>query len=45
MTQWKDDAFLRETGGAISAAATHLGCHARPGTPMMRKLGISRKDL
>ena len=36
---------LRETGGVISAAATRLGVPRTTLNAMMRKLGISRKDL
>ena len=36
---------LRETGGVISAAATRLGMPRTTLNAMMRKLGISRKDL
>jgi formate hydrogenlyase transcriptional activator len=36
---------LRETGGVISTAATRLGLHRTTLNAMMRKLGISRKDL
>ncbi len=36
---------LRETGGVVSTAATHLGIPRTTLNAMMRKLGISRKDL
>jgi transcriptional regulator of acetoin/glycerol metabolism len=36
---------LRETGGAVSAAATRLGLPRTTLNAMMRRLGISRKDL
>ncbi len=36
---------LRETGGVISKAATRLGMPRTTLNAMMRKLGISRKDL
>ncbi|MGZ3387621.1 MAG: AAA-type ATPase lid domain-containing protein, partial [Isosphaeraceae bacterium] len=36
---------FRETGGVISAAATRLGVPRTTLNAMMRKLGISRKDL
>jgi DNA-binding NtrC family response regulator len=36
---------LRETGGVISAAATRLGVPRTTLNAMMRKLGISRKNL
>ena len=36
---------LRETGGVISAAATRLGVPRTTLNAMMRKLGISRRDL
>jgi formate hydrogenlyase transcriptional activator len=36
---------LRETGGVVSTAATHLGLPRTTLNAMMRKLGISRKDL
>jgi formate hydrogenlyase transcriptional activator len=36
---------LRESGGVITAAATRLGLHRTTLNGMMRKLGISRKDL
>jgi transcriptional regulator with GAF, ATPase, and Fis domain len=36
---------LRETGGVVSAAATRLGMPRTTLNAMMRKLGISRKDL
>ncbi len=36
---------LRETGGVVSAAATRLGLPRTTLNAMMRKLGISRKDL
>ena len=36
---------LRETGGVISAAATRLGMPRTTLNAMMKKLGISRKDL
>jgi transcriptional regulator with GAF, ATPase, and Fis domain len=36
---------LRETGGGVSTAATRLGLPRTTLNAMMRKLGISRKDL
>ena len=36
---------LRETGGVISTAATRLGMPRTTLNAMMRKLGVSRKDL
>jgi transcriptional regulator with GAF, ATPase, and Fis domain len=36
---------LRECGGVITAAATRLGLHRTTLNAMMRKLGISRKDI
>jgi formate hydrogenlyase transcriptional activator len=36
---------LRETGGVVSTAATRLGMPRTTLNAMMRKLGISRKDL
>jgi DNA-binding NtrC family response regulator len=36
---------LRESGGVVTAAATKLGLHRTTLNAMMRKLGISRKDL
>jgi transcriptional regulator with GAF, ATPase, and Fis domain len=36
---------LRETGGVISEAANRLGMPRTTLNAMMRKLGISRKDL
>ena len=36
---------FRETGGVISAAATRLGMPRTTLNAMMKKLGISRKDL
>jgi transcriptional regulator with GAF, ATPase, and Fis domain len=36
---------LRESGGVITTAATRLGLHRTTLNAMMRKLGISRKDL
>jgi transcriptional regulator with GAF, ATPase, and Fis domain len=36
---------LRETGGVVSKAATRLGMPRTTLNAMMRKLGISRKDL
>lgn len=36
---------LRESGGVVTAAATRLGLHRTTLNAMMRKLGISRKDL
>jgi transcriptional regulator with GAF, ATPase, and Fis domain len=36
---------LRETEGVISTAATRLGLPRTTLNAMMRKLGISRKDL
>jgi transcriptional regulator with GAF, ATPase, and Fis domain len=37
--------ILRENGGVVTAAATRLGLHRTTLNAMMRKLGISRKDL
>ncbi len=37
--------ILRETGGVVSMAATRLGMPRTTLNAMMRKLGISRKDL
>ena len=36
---------LRESGGVVTAAATKLGLHRTTLNAMMRKLGISRKDI
>jgi transcriptional regulator with GAF, ATPase, and Fis domain len=36
---------LRETGGVVSTAATRLGLPRTTLNAMMRKLGVSRKDL
>ena len=36
---------LRECGGVISTAATRLGLHRTTLNAMMKKLGISRKDI
>jgi PAS domain S-box-containing protein len=36
---------LRESGGVVTTAATRLGLHRTTLNAMMRKLGISRKDL
>jgi PAS domain S-box-containing protein len=36
---------LRESGGVVTAAATRLGLHRTTLNAMMRKLGISRKDV
>jgi PAS domain S-box-containing protein len=36
---------LRECGGVVTTAATHLGLHRTTLNAMMRKLGISRNDL
>jgi PAS domain S-box-containing protein len=36
---------LRESGNVVTAAATKLGLHRTTLNAMMRKLGISRKDL
>jgi PAS domain S-box-containing protein len=36
---------LRESGNVVSTAATRLGLHRTTLNAMMRKLGISRKDL
>jgi transcriptional regulator with GAF, ATPase, and Fis domain len=36
---------LRESGGVVTAAATRLGLHRTTLNAMMRKLGVSRKDL
>jgi len=36
---------LRETNGVVSKAATRLGMPRTTLNAMMRKLGISRKDL
>ena len=37
--------ILRESGGVVTTAATRLGLHRTTLNAMMRKLGISRKDL
>src|ERR1035441_7271289 len=37
--------MLRESGGKVTTAATRLGLHRTTLNAMMRKLGISRKDL
>jgi PAS domain S-box-containing protein len=37
--------ILRETGGVVTAAATRLGLHRTTLNAMMRKLGITRKDI
>jgi formate hydrogenlyase transcriptional activator len=37
--------MLRESGGVVTTAATRLGLHRTTLNAMMRKLGISRKDL
>jgi transcriptional regulator with GAF, ATPase, and Fis domain len=37
--------ILRESGGVVTAAATRLGLHRTTLNAMMRKLGISRKEL
>ena len=37
--------ILRECGGVVTTAATRLGLHRTTLNAMMRKLGISRKDL
>jgi PAS domain S-box-containing protein len=36
---------LRESGGVVTSAATRLGLHRTTLNAMMRKLGVSRKDL
>ena len=36
---------LRESGSVVSTAATRLGLHRTTLNAIMRKLGISRKDL
>jgi transcriptional regulator with GAF, ATPase, and Fis domain len=36
---------LRESGGVVTTAATRLGLHRTTLNAVMRKLGISRKDL
>jgi transcriptional regulator with GAF, ATPase, and Fis domain len=36
---------LRESGGVVTTAATRLGLHRTTLNAIMRKLGISRKDL
>jgi formate hydrogenlyase transcriptional activator len=36
---------LRESDGVVTTAATRLGLHRTTLNAMMRKLGISRKDL
>ena len=36
---------LRDSGGVVTTAATRLGLHRTTLNAMMRKLGISRKDL
>jgi formate hydrogenlyase transcriptional activator len=36
---------LRESGGVVTTAAARLGLHRTTLNAMMRKLGISRKDL
>ena len=36
---------LRESGGVVTTAAIRLGLHRTTLNAMMRKLGISRKDL
>jgi transcriptional regulator with GAF, ATPase, and Fis domain len=36
---------LRDSNGVVTAAATKLGLHRTTLNAMMRKLGISRKDL
>jgi formate hydrogenlyase transcriptional activator len=36
---------LRESGGVVTTAATRLGLHRTTLNAMMRKLGVSRKDL
>jgi len=36
---------LRESGGVVTTAATRLGLHRTTLNAMMRKLGISRKDI
>jgi transcriptional regulator with GAF, ATPase, and Fis domain len=36
---------LRETGGVVSTAATRLGMPRTTLNAMMRKLGVSRKEL
>jgi transcriptional regulator with GAF, ATPase, and Fis domain len=37
--------ILRQNGGIVSATATRLGLPRTTLNAMMRKLGISRKDL
>jgi formate hydrogenlyase transcriptional activator len=37
--------MLRESGGVVTTAATRLGLHRTTLNAMMRKLGISRKDI
>jgi PAS domain S-box-containing protein len=37
--------MLRESGGVVTTAATRLGLHRTTLNAMMRKLGVSRKDL
>jgi transcriptional regulator with GAF, ATPase, and Fis domain len=37
--------ILRESGGVVTTAATRLGLHRTTLNAMMRKLGVSRKDL
>ncbi len=37
--------MLRESGGVVTAAAVRLGLHRTTLNAMMRKLGISRRDL
>jgi formate hydrogenlyase transcriptional activator len=37
--------MLRESGGVVTSAAARLGLHRSSLNAMMRKLGISRKDL
>ena len=37
--------ILQESGGVVRAAATRLGLHRTTLNAMMRRLGISRKDL
>jgi transcriptional regulator with GAF, ATPase, and Fis domain len=36
---------LRESGGVVTTAAARLGLHRTTLNAMMRKIGISRKDL
>jgi formate hydrogenlyase transcriptional activator len=36
---------LQESGGVVTTAATRLGLHRTTLNAMMRRLGISRKDL